>query len=39
LKHLLLFEMQEAQLKDLAHEVTTNEVPETSNQADLYRAK
>ena len=39
LKHLLLFEMQEAQLKELAHEVTTNEVPETSNQADLHRAK
>jgi len=39
LKHLLLFEMQETQLKDLAHEVTTNEVPETSNQADLHRAK
>ena len=39
LKHLLLFEMQEAQLKELAHEVTTNEVPETSNQADIHRAK
>lgn len=39
LKHLLLLEMQEPQPKELAHAVTTNEVPETSNQADLYRAK
>jgi glycosyltransferase involved in cell wall biosynthesis len=39
LKHLLLFEMQEPQPREIAHEVTTNEVPETSNQADLYRAK
>jgi glycosyltransferase involved in cell wall biosynthesis len=39
LKHLLLFEMQESRTSEVAHPVTTNEVPETSNQADLYRAK
>jgi glycosyltransferase involved in cell wall biosynthesis len=39
LKHLLLFEMQESLAKELAHEVTTKEVAEASNQADLYRAK
>jgi glycosyltransferase involved in cell wall biosynthesis len=39
LKHLLLFEMQQSGMREAAHAVTTNEVPETSNQADLYRAK
>ena len=39
LKHLLLFEMQEAGAKGLAHAVTTKEGPESSNQADLYQAK
>ena len=39
LKHLLLLEMQEARAAELAHEVTTKEVSESSNQADLYQAK
>jgi len=39
LKHLLLLEMQRARASELAHEVTTKEVSESSNQADLYQAK
>jgi glycosyltransferase involved in cell wall biosynthesis len=39
LKHLLLFEMQKTQAAELAHTATTNKGPETSNQADLSRAK
>jgi hypothetical protein len=39
LKHLLLLEMQVPQPNELTHEATTKEGLETSNQADLYRAK
>ena len=39
LKHLLLLDMQQPRIRELAHAVTTKEGPETSNQADLYRAK